>query len=161
MMRKMIVPETQPAAGLGAGVASGGVLFLVIRLPGALEIVPFIDGGDHRVDACRQAAVDVTRLEAWGDLVGGDVLAGRIGQRAFETAPGLNPELVVLEKHEENRPVVLVLLPDLPRAENAQAVVIDGGIRLHLRVDDDENLIGSLLLQLDQLLIEMVGGRRV
>ena len=97
--------------------------------------------GENRGHACAQAAVEIAVAEPRLQLVINDLLGQRIRQRAFQAVADLQIHLMVLDEHEQHRPVVLRLLPHLPRLGHSHGIVLDGGVRLHLRIHRHQDLV--------------------
>ena len=114
-----------------------------------------------RRDTGAQAAGIIALAKVRLQFVFQDAFGYRIRQRAFQAIADLQVHLVILDEHEQHRAVALFFLSDAPRFRDADGVILDGRIRLHLREDRDENLVGGLALELLQLLVEFArdGGR--
>jgi hypothetical protein len=109
-------------------------------------IFPLYRGHDC-LHPIKTAAVIVARLEAWRDLLVNDAFANRIRQRAFQSVPDLDEHRVVLCKNEKHHAVVLRFLAHLPRPRYTHSIILDGRIRLHFRINDNEDLVGALPLK--------------
>ena len=108
---------------------SAGTQLPFSSMPQLRRLLPFrgIGGqrGDGVVDAARNAAVEIARLEARRDGIGDDDLADRVGQRAFEAIADLEAHLVLLGGDEKQQAVVLLRLAELPQAEEFVGVGLD------------------------------------
>ena len=111
--------------------------------------------GHDGLHAHGKSAVVVAGFEMRGDLFFNNSLAQRIGQNAFETITNLQIHFAILNEHEENRAVVFDFLPDAPPPRHADRVIFNGRIRLHLRVDGNDDLLGSLALEFLELLVQL------
>ena len=100
------------------------------------------------------AAREVARAEARLRVVLDDAGGADVRQRALETVADLDAHLPIVHEHEEDDPVVLVLLADLPRPEGGGREVLDGGVRGQPAVDVDEDLVRRLALELRETLVE-------
>ncbi len=107
-------------------------------------------GRDNRVDAGRHAAVKIALLQPGRDLGVDDLLGRRIRQRTFKAVANLDEQLVILREDEQDDSVVPRLLACLPGLGQADGVILDRGIRLHLGIDGDEELVGGLAFKLGQ-----------
>ena len=107
--------------------AAGGAR-RVLR-PKLRPLLPFRRiGGQHRddvVDAARNAAVEIARLEARRDGVGDDDLGGRVGQRSLEPIADLDAHPVFVGRDEKQHAVVLLRFAEPPGAEKLVGVGLD------------------------------------
>src|SRR4051812_48448715 len=62
--------------------------------------------------------------------------------------------LAVLHKNKKDRAVVFPLLTDAPLLFDPEGVIENVRVTLHLRIDGDDDLVGSLALELRELFIE-------
>ena len=113
------------------------------------------DRRENRLHSRRQAAVKVAGPETRRDFLVNDAFAKRIGQDAFESVTDFQKHFVVLDKNEEHRPVVFALLPHLPRPRHAHGVIVNRRVRLHLRIDGDQDLVGALALEIFERLVQL------
>jgi len=88
------------------------------------------------------------------DHVGDDLLGGDVGKRPFQAVADLDVQFMFRHEDEEDRPVVLPLLADVPALGDPDGVILDRRIGLHRRVDRHHDLVGSRLFELLQLGIE-------
>src|SRR5437773_9471407 len=64
---------------------------------------------------------------------------------------------MLLNEYEQDRSVIFGFLPDFPGLENAVAIVLDRGVRLHFRIDRYDNLAGGSPLKILQSFIQLAG----
>ena len=109
--------------------------------------------GDDVVDAARDAAAEIARLEPWRDGVGDDDHRQRVGQRAFEAVADLDPHATLVRRHQQQDAVVLLRLAQLPRAEERVGVGLD--LLPFQRADGgDDELDAGLGLEIRELRFE-------
>ena len=65
--------------------------------------------------------------------------ARRIRHRAFEAVADLDPDIMLLGRHDQQQAVVLALLPDAPAAAKRNAPILDG-ITLQIGQGDEDEL---------------------
>ena len=109
--------------------------------------------GQDGLHAFSETAVIIAGFKTRGDLLVNNSLGQRIRQNTFKAVTHLQKHFAILNEHEEYRAVVFGLLPDAPFPRDAHGVIFDGGVRLHLRIDGNENLLGGLALEILELLI--------
>ena len=119
-----------------------------------------LDSGQYGRHPGRHAPVEIARFEARGELFVNDALAEGVGQDGFQTITRLQKKFVILNENEQHRPIIPILLADTPGAEDPHAIVGDVRVRLQLRVNGDENLIGALALEIFERLVQLGRGGR-
>lgn len=107
--------NTSPRAAPAFGDGSPGSLVLTLR---CLQ-----DG----VDARRQSALKITRLEAGFDFLFDDGFGERIGNGPFKAISDLEEYLAVLDEDEQHRSVVGAFSANSPGLGNSESVILDGG----------------------------------
>ena len=122
--------------------------------PERRPLLPFrLIGGQHGddvVDAAGDAAAVVAGLEARRDGVGDDHGGEGIGQRAFQAIAHFDAHPPFLGRHQQQHAVVLVLLAELPEAEQLVGIGLDLLALERVHRGDDE-LDARLLLELGEL----------
>lgn len=126
-----------------------------LRDSASSPLVFAFDCGQDALHALSEAAVVISGFETRGDLFIDDSLGQDIGQSSFETVTDLYIHFAVLNKNEESGAIVLNLLSDMPAAEDAHGVILNGRIRLHLWIDGNDDLRGGLALEVLELLIQL------
>ena len=91
-------------------------------------------------------------------MIFSDVERGDVRQRAFQSVADLDVHFAVAFKNEQDHAVALLFLSDAPRLRDPLSVIFDRGVALHFRKHRDHDLIGSLALELGQLLVEAQRG---
>jgi hypothetical protein len=81
--------------------------------------------GDDVVDAARDAAAVVAGLEARRDGIGDDHRRKGIGQRAFQAIAHFDAHPPFLGRDQQQHAVVLLLLAELPEAEQVVGIGLD------------------------------------
>src|SRR5579883_1998065 len=119
-----------------------------------------LGSGHHRLNSRAQAPGVVAGLESRLDLFLDDSLGCCVGKCSLQAIPDLYEHLAVLDEHEKNRAVILRFLPDPPRLGYPHCVIIDGRIRIHLRVNNHQDLIGGFTFELLQAPIQALRGLR-
>ena len=107
------------------------------------------------------AAREVVRAEPRLRVVLDDAGGADVRQRALEAVADLDAHLPVVDEHEEDGAVVLVLLADAPGLERGRRVLLDRGARRQPPVDEDEHLVRGLALELRERLVQRRQARRV
>ena len=69
----------------------------------------------------------------------------------FQSIADLNEHLPVLDKNEQDGSVVFLLGADFPSAEDADSIILDGGISLHLRENGNNDLVSCGAFKVSQL----------
>lgn len=95
------------------------------------------------------------------DFVLDDTLGERVRHRTLESIAHLHEHLSGIDENEQADSVFLIALPQLPLLKNSERVVLNRRIRLHVAPDGDDDLIGSITLELLELRVELrdeVGG---
>jgi transcriptional regulator with XRE-family HTH domain len=95
---------------------------------------------DERVDSGGHARIVVAVLKIGFDPIFRDVFRGDIGNRAFQPVANLEEHFPVVDKDKENRSVAFALLADFPVLSDAQSVIVNRRLRLHVFVDRDNDL---------------------
>ena len=111
--------------------------------------------GDDVVDAAGDAAAIVAGLEARRDGVGDDHGGEGIGQRAFQAIAHFDAHPPLLGRHQQQHAVVLVLLAELPEAEQLVGIGLDL-LALERAHRGDDELDARLLLELGELGLQRV-----
>lgn len=112
---------------------------------------PFVfalNGGQNRLYARSTAAIKIAVVKTRRDLLVNNPFAKRIRQHGFQSIADLQKHLVALDKNKKHRAVVSILLTDFPGPRHADGVIINGRIRLHRRVDGDQDLVERLPLKI-------------
>lgn len=125
--------------------------------------VPFVfvlGCGENGVNPGGQSPRVITRLETRFDFVFRDLFAQGVWQRAFQAVAGLNGHLPILDKDEKNDAIVFEFLSDPPDTGNADGVIINGRVGLHLRINRNDHLIAGCFLEVFQLCVELISNRR-
>ena len=112
-----------------------------------------IDDGDHALDAGRDAAREVALAKARRDGLVDDAAGDEIRERALETAADLDAKRAVLHGDQEQRAVVRLLAPELPRVDHADRVLLDL-FRLCGRDDQHRDLRALSRLEVRELRLE-------
>src|SRR5205814_10330741 len=102
----------------------------------------------HELDGARlYAGIIIAGAELRDDNVLDDELAFGIGERAFEAVTHFDAHLALVRRHDENRAVVLALLPDAPGA--AELITVGGDVLPLQRFErGNHDLIAGFLLEL-------------
>ena len=104
---------------------------IVERIPGApmrrlrRRQLLAIDHPDHAIDARRNAAGEIARLEFRRDVFVDDALGGDVGERAFEAVADLDAQVTVVLGDHEQRAVVDLLAADLPGLGHPDRELLD------------------------------------
>ena len=112
--------------------------------------------GQDGVDPGGQTSGIIPRFETRLDFILGDLFAKRIRQDAFQAVADLQKHLAILNEDKQYDAVVLGLLPNPPGARDADGVIIDGRIGLHLRINRDPDLVAGRAFEAFQLRVELV-----
>jgi hypothetical protein len=123
---------------------------ILFRHRRARAFVFALDGGQNRLHARRHPAIEITVMEPRRNLFINNLFPSRIGQDAFQPITHFQKHGAVLDENEKHSAIVFILLPHFPCARHADGVILNGRIRLHLRVNDNEDLVGTLPLKIFQ-----------
>src|SRR5512143_1648441 len=115
---------------------------------------------DHRVDARLDSSRIVVSAESRDDLVFDDALRRDVRQHALETVSHLDPQLAVIDEHEQNGAVVLLRLSDPPLLVRADGEVLEDEVLRDLPVDPHEQLVRRVTLELLELAVQRFGAIR-
>jgi hypothetical protein len=86
-----------------------------------------------------------------------NLFAQSIGQRAFESITGLQKHFPVLNKYEQDGPIVFGFLPYFPGAKNAHGVIRHGGVGLHFRKNRHHDLVAGGAFKVFQFRVKLLG----
>ena len=92
--------------------------FALIQMRTARALVFTLGCGDHRLDTRCHRLLTIAGSQTRNNDILDDLLATRIRQRAFKTIANFDPQFAIIGKEEQNRAVVLTLLPWFPRLKN-------------------------------------------
>ena len=86
----------------------------LIQTRAARALIFTLGRGDHRFNACHDCLLAIIGTQARGDHLFDDLLATRIGQRAFEAIANMDSDFPIVDEEKQNRAVILALFPGLP-----------------------------------------------